>query len=139
MAIQHNIHVTHRDAGRLARIVEDLFSRRAASIEDGADALNETLDGARHVPSTEIEGDVVTMNSEVAIEEASGARRTVKLAYPAEADPARGRVSVLSPLGNALLGARAGWMVRFTTPLGERSVRIAEIRFQPEAAALYDL
>ncbi len=138
MAIQHNIEITHRDAGRLVRIVEDL-SRRASSIEDGAEALHETLDGARRVSSAEIEADVVTMNSEVAIEETSGTRRTIKLAYPAEADPAQGRVSVLSPLGNALLGARAGWMVKFATPLGERSVRIAEVRFQPEAAAQYDL
>ena len=138
MAIQHSIHVTHRDAGRLARIVEDLL-RRANSIEDGAEALHETLESARHVPSTEIEADVVTMNSEVIIEDASGARSEIKLAYPLESDPARGRVSVLSPLGNALLGSRAGWIVRFATPLGERSVRIVDIRFQPEAVAQYDL
>jgi regulator of nucleoside diphosphate kinase len=139
MAIQQRINITHRDAGRLARIVEDLL-RRANSIEDGAEALHETLESARHVSSAEIEADVVTMNSEVTIEEdTSGARREIKLAYPLEADPARGRVSVLSPMGNALLGSRAGWIVRFATPLGERSVRIAEIRFQPEAAAQYDL
>jgi regulator of nucleoside diphosphate kinase len=138
MAIQQSIHITHRDAGRLARIVEDLL-RRANSIEDGAEALHETLEGARHVSSAEIEADVVTMNSEVTIEDTSGARREIRLAYPREADPARGRVSVLSPMGNALLGSRVGWVVRFATPLGERSVRIAEIRFQPEAASQYDL
>jgi len=139
MAIQQSIDITHRDVGRLARIVED-FLRRANCIEDGAEALHEKLEGARHVSSAEIEADIVTMNSEVTIEEdASGARRAIKLAYPSEADPARGRVSVLSPMGNALLGSRVGWIVRFATPLGERSVRIAEIRFQPEAAAQYDL
>jgi regulator of nucleoside diphosphate kinase len=138
MATQPHIQITHRDAGRLARIVEDLL-RRDSTIEDGAESLHETLDGARLVASAEIQADVVTMNSEVTIEEPSGARRTVKLAYPADADPAQGRVSVLSPLGNALLGARSGWIVTFATPVGERSVRIAEIHFQPEAAAQYDL
>ena len=138
MTIQQGIRITHRDAGRLARIVEDLM-RRANSIEDGAEALHETLESARHVSSAEIEADVVTMNSEVTIEDASGARSEIKLVYPAESDPARGRVSVLSPLGNALLGSRAGWIVRFATPLGERWVRVAGIRFQPEAVAQYDL
>jgi regulator of nucleoside diphosphate kinase len=138
MAIQQGIHITHRDAGRLARIVEDLL-QRANSIEDGAEALHETLESARRVSSAEIEADVVTMNSEVTIEDASGASSEIKLVYPVESDPARGRVSVLSPLGNALLGSRAGWIVRFATPLGERWVRVAGIRFQPEAMAQYDL
>ena len=138
MAAQPHILITHRDAGRLARIVEDLL-RRTSSIEDGAESLHETLDGARLVPSTEIAADVVTMNSVVTIEDPSGESNVVKLVYPAEANPAEGGISVLSPLGNALLGARVGWSVSFATPGGERSVRIAEIRFQPEAAAQYDL
>jgi regulator of nucleoside diphosphate kinase len=137
MATQPHIHITHRDAGRLARIVEDLL-RRGSTIEDGAESLHETLDGARLVASAEIEADVVTMNSEVTIED-RGARLVVKLVYPADADPAAGKISVLSPLGNALLGSRAGWTVNFATPAGERSVRIVEIRFQPEAAAQYDI
>ena len=139
MATQHNsIHITHRDAGRLARIVEDLL-RRGHTIENGAESLHEALDGARLVASAEIAPDIVTMNSEVKIEDAGGDRRTITLAYPPDADPARGRISVLSPMGIALLGARAGWTVRFPTPVGERSVRIAEIRFQPEAEAQYEL
>jgi regulator of nucleoside diphosphate kinase len=138
MASQRHIHITHRDAGRLARIVEDLL-RRAGSVGDGAEALHETLDGARLVASAEIAADIVTMNSEETIEDPSGARQVVKLAYPADASPAEGKISVLSPLGNALLGARAGSSVSFATPGGERSIRIAEIRFQPEAAAQYDL
>ena len=138
MTARHAIHITHRDAGRLARIVEDLL-RRDSAIEDGAESLHETLDGARLVASAEIGADVVTMNSEATIEDPSGGRQVVKLVYPADANPAAGKVSVLSPLGNALLGSRAGWSVSFTTPVGERSVRIAEIRFQPEAAAQYDL
>jgi len=135
---QRNIHITHRDAGRLARIVEDLL-RRGEAVENGAESLHETLDSARLVASAEIATDIVTMNSEVTIEDPSGARHVVKLAYPAEANPAEGKVSVLSPLGNALLGSRVGASVTFATPVGSRTVRIAEIRFQPEAAAQYEL
>jgi regulator of nucleoside diphosphate kinase len=138
MRTEQNTRITDRDAARLARIVEDLL-RRASAIENGAEALHDTLDSARIVPATEIEPDVVTMNSEATIEDGSGAARTVRLVYPQEADAGRGHVSVLSPLGNAILGARVGDEVNFATPLGERSVRVTGIRFQPEAAGLYDL
>jgi regulator of nucleoside diphosphate kinase len=138
MRTEQNTRITDRDAARLARIVEDLL-RRASAIENGAEALHDTLDSARIVPSAEIEPDVVTMNSEVTIEDGAGAARTIRLAYPEEADAGKGHVSVLSPLGNAVLGACVGDEVRFSTPMGERRARVTGIHFQPEAAGLYDL
>lgn len=139
MKNQTTICVTDRDASRLARVVEDLF-RHSGALEHGAEALHETLDGARIVPAPDVDADVVTMNSSVVVED--GARRTLStltLVYPEQADPGMGRVSVLSPLGNALLGARVGEQLRLATPLGERSVRVLSIEFQPEAAGCYDL
>jgi len=139
MRTEQNTRITDRDAVRLARIVEDLL-RRASANENGAEALHDTLYSARIVPATEIEPDVVTMNSEVTIEDVkSGDRQVVRLAYPEQANPGKGHVSVLSPLGNAILGGRAGEEVSFATPVGERRVRIAGVRFQPEAAGQYDL
>ena len=139
MRTEQNTRITDRDAARLARIVEDLL-RRASAIENGAEALHDTLDSARIVPAAEIGPDVVTMNSEVTIEDVkSGDRQTVRLVYPGEADAGKGHVSVLSPLGNAILGERAGEEVSFATPVGERWVHITGIRFQPEAAGQYDL
>ncbi len=139
MRTEQNTRITDRDAARLARIVEDLL-RRASAIGNGAEALHDTLDSARIIPSAEIGSDVVTMNSEVTVEDAkSGDRQTVRLAYPEQADPGKGHVSVLSPLGTAILGARAGDKVSFETPVGERWIRVAGIRFQPEAAGQYDL
>lgn len=138
MRTEQNPRITDRDATRLARIVEDLL-RRASAIENGAEALHDTLDSARIVPAMEIEPDVITMNSEATIEDGSGTARTVRLAYPEEADAGKGRVSVLSPLGNALLGVRVGDQVTFATPVGERRVRITGIHFQPEAAGQHDL
>ncbi|MCW5604966.1 MAG: GreA/GreB family elongation factor [Burkholderiales bacterium] len=134
----HTICITDRDATRLARIVEDLF-RRPDAIELGAEVLYETLDAASVVPSPEIAVDVITMNSEAVIEDAGGVLSTVTLAYPEQADPACGRISVLSPFGNALLGARIGEQVHVDTPAGRRTVRIVSIGFQPEAAGRDDL
>lgn len=131
--------VTDRDAAKLARIVEDLL-RRSNALEHGAEALHETLDAARIMPAPEIPGDVVTMNSALVIEDvAQRTLRTLTLVYPEQADPALGRVSVLSPLGNALLGTRVGEQLRLATPAGERSVRVINMQFQPEAAGRYDL
>lgn len=139
MRTEENIRITDHDAVRLARLVEDLL-RGAGAIEYGAEALHDTLDSARIVPAVEIEADVVTMNSEVTIEDdGSGKGQTVRLVYPEKANPAKGNVSVLSPLGNAILGACAGDRVSFATPVGERWVRVAGIRFQPEAEGQYDL
>jgi regulator of nucleoside diphosphate kinase len=139
MRTDQNTRITDRDAARLARIVEDLL-RRASAVENGAEALHDTLDAARIVPAEEIDGDVVTMNSEVAVEDgANGRMQAVRLAYPEQADPGKGQISVLSPFGNAILGARVGDRVSFATPVGERWVRVAGIRYQPEAAGHFDL
>jgi regulator of nucleoside diphosphate kinase len=98
------------------------------------------LDAARIVPAKDVPSDIVTMNSRVVIADAGGANsRAVRLVYPEEADPARGDISVLSPLGNALLGARTGDSVTVRTPAGSRVVRVTAIEFQPEAAGRYDL
>jgi regulator of nucleoside diphosphate kinase len=59
------------------------------------------------------------------------------LVFPAEAAPAQGRVSVLAPVGLALLGARLGDEVTWPTPGGPRRFRVDQIRYQPEAQGLY--
>jgi regulator of nucleoside diphosphate kinase len=65
-------------------------------------------------------------------------RQLVVLCYPADAEPAQGRISVLSPAGLALLGLTAGALARWVGPGGEESVALVEeILFQPEASGDY--
>jgi len=87
---------------------------------------------ARHVPP-----DVVTMNSRVVFEDASSGRRTeVTIVFPQDADLARGRISVLAPVGTALLGLAEGDSIVWPFPDGSsRCLRVVEVTFQPEAAA----
>jgi regulator of nucleoside diphosphate kinase len=112
---------------------------RRARIGPNASPLSELIAAADLVPSREVAPDIVTMCSQVVIADAAdGSRRRLTLCYPADADPDAGRVSVLSPVGAALLGQRVGRVARWTTPNGElRSAEIVAIEFQPEASGDY--
>ena len=99
-------------------------------------AIEDTLDACTVVPARQVPPDVVTMRTQVLLRDcASGERRQVTLCYPADAEPANGFVSVLSPLGWSLLGLRVGQVARWCTPSGdERAAEILAILFQPEAS-----
>ena len=98
--------------------------------------LEAELKRARIVPAEDVPRDVVTMNSRVVFEnETTGERREVTLVFPANADIEAGRISVLVPVGTALLGLRAGQSIDWELPGGEKQrYRIVKVPFQPEAA-----
>lgn len=99
--------------------------------------LAQALDACDLVAADAVPGDLVTMHSEVEVRDAATDRlQRLRLCYPGEADAALGHVSVLSPIGAALLGRRAGALARWVPPAGgERSARIERVAFQPEAGA----
>lgn len=102
-------------------------------------AIEDVLDGSALVPSHEVGPDVVTMYSQVLLQDTrTGQRTTLTLCYPADAEPAVGFISVLSPVGSALLGTRVGSVARWFTPAGdEKSAEILAILFQPESSGDY--
>ncbi|MCG3190521.1 MAG: Regulator of nucleoside diphosphate kinase [Burkholderiaceae bacterium] len=106
-----------------------------------AQQIEETLDASAVVPAREVPPDVVTMYSQVLLADPAGGERTkLALCYPADAEPAAGFVSVLSPLGLSLLGLRVGDLARWSTPAGgERTAEVVAILFQPEASGDYSL
>ncbi|MDD4143806.1 MAG: GreA/GreB family elongation factor [Prolixibacteraceae bacterium] len=74
--------------------------------------------------------DFVTMNSEVEIIDLDTSKTMkLKLVYPGEADFRKGKVSVLSMLGSALLGYKAGSTISYSTPAGTKKVTIRSISF----------
>lgn len=101
--------------------------------------LIETLDSLDLVPSREIPPDVVTMYSQVMVEDLeSHQRQKLTLCYPADAEPHLGFISVLSPVGASLLGQRVGAIARWRTPNGDAcSAEIITLLFQPEASGDY--
>jgi len=101
--------------------------------------LADTLDSLDLVPSREIPPDIVTMYSQVIVEDlASGKRQKLTLCYPDDAEPHLGFISVLSPVGASLLGLRVGAIARWRTPNGDEcAAEIVALLFQPEASGDY--
>lgn len=96
-------------------------------------SLQRKLERAQLVPTDEVPPDVVTMLSRAAVADAAtGRRREITVVYPAEADAAAGRVSVLDKLGTALFAAAVGETIQYDTADGPCRLRVEEILYQPE-------
>lgn len=98
--------------------------------------LQDEVERARVVELEEIPADVVTLNSMVTVrDEATGDYSDYMVVSPSEADVTAGRISVLAPLGTALLGYRAGAEIEWQMPGRIRRIRIHRV-VQPLAALL---
>jgi regulator of nucleoside diphosphate kinase len=95
----------------------------------GCDRLEAELDRADVMRAAELPDDVVTMHSRVRyLDETTGERRSVTLVYPDEADVERGRISVLAPVGSALLGLSTGQTIDWEFPHGaRRRLRVEDV------------
>jgi regulator of nucleoside diphosphate kinase len=95
--------------------------------------LRRLLERATVVSSDAVPADVVTMNTQVVLfDDAAGERRIVRVVYPGDADAARDFVSVLEPLGTALLGGSPGQVIEYRSGAHRRSLRIEKLVYQPE-------
>jgi regulator of nucleoside diphosphate kinase len=129
---ERRIVVTDVDLERLERLTA-LLRRRDGS---ACAALEEELSRADVVEPRDVSPDVVTMNSRARFVDADlGEEVEITLVYPHDADAAQGRVSVLAPVGAALLGLAVGQSIEWPLPLGgTRRMRVSAVVYQPEAA-----
>jgi regulator of nucleoside diphosphate kinase len=129
MAERPSLYLTQDDLERLSRLIDAQGGRYAK--------LEGEMARAVVVPRAEIPRDVVTMNSRVVFEnETTGERREVTLVYPADADIDAGKISVLVPVGTALLGLRVGQSIDWQLPSGDKHrYRVIEVPYQPESAS----
>ena len=103
-------------------------------------ALREELDRGQVVPADAVPKGVVTMHSRVRVRDLKDQEsETYTLVYPDQADINENKLSVLAPLGMALLGTRVGQIVKFDAPAGERRLKIEKILYQPEARGDFHL
>lgn len=97
--------------------------------------LREELTGAKEVASDRIAPDVVTLNSRVLLRDLnSGEDLECVLVLPESANMDLDRISVVAPIGAAILGRRVGEVVTIRAPAGSRRLRIERMLYQPEAA-----
>lgn len=138
MTQERRIIVTETDLERLQRVLDVHGSGRNAEL---AELLEQELGRAEVRSAQDLPADVVTMNSTVVFEdEETGSRREVTLCYPQDARSDEGRISVLAPVGSALIGLSVGQSIEWPVPGGRtRTLRIVAVPYQPEAAGHFHL
>lgn len=120
------------DAERIDRLLE----QPAYANSPVASALNDELDRAQMCSPQTMPADVVTMNSEVKFRDLSnGEERVRTLVFPAQLTDSNTQLSVLAPVGAALLGLRVGDTIHWELPGGATThLEVLALNYQPEAA-----
>ncbi len=139
MIMNTSITLTEHDYNRLKLLLADLY-RQSRGMQAGAETLEEILDLASVVQPRQVPANVVTMNSRVLFEDVhTGEKGTVTIVYPTEVDVSTRRISILSPVGAALIGEAEGAEVEMPVPHGQtRRIRILDVVYQPEAEGEFE-
>jgi regulator of nucleoside diphosphate kinase len=133
------IYVTELDYNRLNGLIDRTRERNGIDREY-LNKLEAELDRAEVVDTKDIPRDVITMRSKVRLKDlVSGESNTYSLVFPTEADFSEGKISVLAPIGTAILGYRQGDTIEWSVPSGLRKLKVEEVLYQPEAAGDHNL
>jgi regulator of nucleoside diphosphate kinase len=129
---QQYVRVTEVDSRRLQTLIDGALlrdKRDTSSVEE----LERHLLEAEVLPAALIGPDVVTMNSEVLVTDLdTGETFPFRVVFPRAANAAAGNISVLAPLGMAVLGRRIGEEITWNVPAGTRRLRVDDVLYQPE-------
>jgi regulator of nucleoside diphosphate kinase len=120
------ISITEHDYERLSLLL--------SASTPGLSLLEEELARATVIPTRSVQPDVVQMSSTVYFEDVTTNKITcVTLVYPHEANVDEGKISILAPMGTALLGLRAGQSIEWPLPNGTtRRIRVLSVNSEPE-------
>lgn len=139
MKKSHAIFVTDNDRRRLETLLASEIAD-AIGPKDYLRGLREELLRAHTVSAAEIPPDVITMNSTVRLRDLDTDEvETFTLVYPKNADIWSDKLSILAPIGTAILGYRVGDVVSWPVPGGTRRLTVEEVLFQPERDGVLNL
>ncbi len=110
------ITITARDHAALERLAQSIVDANP----EAAEGLLEELDRARVVADDKLPADIVRMGAAVRYSDDTGEVRTVTLVHPSQADISAGRISVLTPIGTALIGLKVGKSIDWHARDGRR-------------------
>jgi regulator of nucleoside diphosphate kinase len=137
-SMKHNIiRITSLDIQRLRKLLDnpDLMQQKPYLQE-----LEREIDQGVIVDSHEIAANTVTMNSTILLVDLdTNEKMILTLVYPEHANVQEGKISILAPVGTAILGCREGETILWEVPDGQRSLKIERVLYQPEAAGDFAL
>ena len=133
------IYITGSDKKRLKQLIRDARAF-GSEHEIYLEKLEGELNRGKVVKSKEIPKDVITMNSKVRLKDLATREEMIySLVFPDSADPDQNKISILAPIGTALLGYKVGDVIEWKVPAGLRKLKVLEVLYQPEAAGDYHL
>ncbi len=126
-----SIYLTENDCERLRDLVQQSVRDRHGRDRSAFQMLDQELARANVIPPEQMPGDVVTMNSRVKVRVMDTSHQwDFVVSWPADADPDRSRISVLAPLGMAMLGCRRGQTVEWPMPDGRCTLKVEDVEWQ---------
>ncbi len=138
-AMRSQLYITSADLKRLERF---LSTKDLRNVKDNRhlESLQLKLGRAIVVKPENIPGDVITMNSQVHLTNLeTGEKMVWTLAFPWNANIDEGKISILAPVGTAIIGCKSKDVIELEVPSGSIRLKIDEILYQPEAAGNLNL
>ena len=128
---QNNLILTQADFQKLSSLVSSTQSEIAELLED-------ELGRASIVSNDKLPQDVVSMNSQVSFQNLdTGKESVVTLVYPHEANIDENKISILAPIGSALIGLGVGQIINWPVPNGkEKRLKVVSVLYQPDAKSV---
>lgn len=137
--MSRQIFITELDRERLQKIIDEAKEYTLGD-KDYLRNLENELNRAQIVAPQKVPPDVITMNSKVMLKDLdTGEEIIYTLVYPPDADLMEDKISVLAPVGTAMLGFREGAIITWEVPDGVVRLEVEKILYQPEAAGDLDI
>lgn len=132
----HSIVVSDVDMDQLSRLVRAL-RHSSSRDQQQLELLDQTLESAEVAESERMPRDIIRMNSRIRVLDLdtgkTGKKELYTLVFPEHADISTGLISVLAPVGIALLGHKKGEVIEARVPGGIRRLKVEQVRFKGEA------
>lgn len=137
--MSRGVFITSTDKDRLGKLIK-LEEEFTTGSKTHLQELKAELKRATITEPQDIPHDTITMRSQVLLKDlSSGEEMTYTLVYPDEADILEGKISVLAPIGTAILGYRENDSIEWEIPNGVARLKVEKILFQPESSGIFDL
>jgi regulator of nucleoside diphosphate kinase len=137
--MEKEILVTEFDLERLESLL-DMCWGSSSFDEENLECLQKKIFNCIVVPPEFIPNNIITMNSTFTVEnEVTKEQKTYTLVFPEDADIKGNKISILAPIGIAILGHKVGESIEWIAPSGVKEMEIIEIHYQPETCGRFNL